>query len=381
MTLSSPVQATQSHRTARAGLFVSTGPSFEAPTLTSTRTSTSASFQLLQRRLPAAYALCALFLGACLDSSREQGLYSSYILPANTTVPRLEDDPDAAKKLDANDGLGTMVMLHTAYEAGGEVQYWDFGTLAAVSLKPMYIFRRRGDMATDLSQDANHPDLIDAIPGDTAYSPLRQIYVVYVTDAYAGERITSLRALEDAVDKGLVMSPHPTTYFVNCVVTLSTVQMQMSDDGTSVGPQDVYYHGQLVKQFCIGGLYSGVGAIALNKDGSFTPDYAYLVRRENENQPLDETLLKTDLNSDGDLSDTNVIFTSPVGRDMSTYSGIWRDYDVVVPRSFKLGDAKAESDLFDRNGNVLASKANVIGFTDTGMFLNRPIKYVPPPMP
>jgi hypothetical protein len=328
-----------------------------------------------------ASTLCCvlLILAGCLEPSRDDGRYSSYVLPADTRVPRLEEDPAAAKKLDLNDGLGSAITLHTAYGAGGEVQYWDFGTLAATTLKPMYIFRRRTDQGSDVSQDANHPDLIDAIPGDAAYSPLRQIYVVYVTPLYGGERITSLRALEDAVELRLVMSPRPTTYFVNCVVTLSTVQMQMADDGTSVGPQDAYYHGQTVKQFCIGGLYSGVGAIELNKDNTFTPDNAYLVRRADENVALDESLLKMDLNSDGDQSDSNAVYTSLVGREGSTYSGIWRSFDVVVPRTFKLGDAKSEAELFDREGSVLQSKPEVISYTDTGVFLNRPMKYVPPP--
>lgn len=309
--------------------------------------------------------------GGCLEPQPERSPpYSSYVMAADARIPRLEDDPAAAKKLDANDGLGATIPLHTAYEAGQEVHYWDLGTLTATTLKPMYIFRRPAESAGDLSRDVGHPDLIDSIPGDTAYSPLRQIFVVYINASYAGERITSIRALEDAVEIGIVSSPQPVQFFVDCVVTLSTVQLQTSEDGSSMGPQDAFYKGKLVKQFCIGGLVSTVGAIAL-KDNTFTPGNAYLLRHENEGQPLDEGLLKQDLNEDGDLLDTNTVYDSkPLD---AAYTSIWRSFDVVVQKDFKLGDAKTESDLFDRLNGQLYGKGKVVSYRDTGAFLNRPI--------
>ncbi|MET0384882.1 MAG: hypothetical protein ABW321_02930 [Polyangiales bacterium] len=313
----------------------------------------------------------------CLEAERATGLYSSYVMPPDYVVPNLDDDPAAVKKLDANDGFGTAIPLRTGYFGGGEVEYWDLGTLTATTLRPMFVFRRLADSSSGLSQDASHPDLIDGIPGDTAYSPLRQVFIVYVTDNYRGERITSLRALDDAVELGLVLAPRPFPYFVNCVVTTATVQMQVADDGTMISPQSAYYRGKVVKQFCIGGFVSNVGAIQLdNNTYTFTPRNAYLVRRANDALALDEALLKQDLNSDGDQIDTNTIFDADVGT--SEYAGgVWRSFDVVVPRDYQLGAAEAEADLFQRDGNVLTGGERVIEYKDNAVFLNRPIRFIP----
>ena len=325
----------------------------------------------------AARALPLLWLLGCLEPQPELGAYSSYVLPADYRVPLYEEDMAAAKKLDLNDGLGTTVTLHSGFARGSEVQYWDLGTLTATTLRPMYIFRMPNDPSSVMQDEAIHPDLIDSIPGDMAYSPLRQIYVVFVTERYRGERITSLRALEDAAELGLVRSPQPQPYFVNCAVTLSTVQIQITEEGSSTVGSDAYYSGRVVKQFCPGALVADVGAIKLPKDNTFTPGFAYLLRRQSELSPLDESVVKQDFNDDGDQIDSNTVFDSEVRSDPGVYTGIWKSFDVSVARTFKLGDVKAESELFERKGSALASTPAVLDYKDTGMFLNRPQRLVP----
>lgn len=323
----------------------------------------------------AACTLQLLWLCGCLDPEAEQGIYSSYVFPAEYRVPHLEEDAAAAKKLDLNDGLGTSVLLRTGYSDGNEVQYWELGTLTATTLRPMYIFRRPSDESAAMQDEAIHPDLIDSIPGDTAYSPLRQIYVVFVSDRYRGERITSVRALEDAAELGLVTSPTPYQLFANCAVTLSTVQIQISEDGRSTVGSDAYYRGRVVNQFCAGGLVADIGAIKL-KENTFTPGNAYLLRRQSELTPLDENTLKQDLNDDGDQLDTNTVFDSEVRSDPGMYTGIWKSFDVSVARTTQLGDIKSESELFDRKGSALSATAKVVDYRDTGVFLNRPQRLV-----
>jgi len=328
------------------------------------------------RLLGAACALQLLWLSGCLEPETQLGIYSSYVMPADYRVPHYEEDQAAAKKLDLNDGLGTSVALRTGYAGGSEVQYWDLGTLTATTLRPMYIFRMANDPSAVAQDREIHPDLIDSIPGDMPYSPLRQIYVVFVTDRYRGERITSVRALEDAAELGLVSSPQPHPFFANCVVTLSTVQFQIADDGSSTVGSDAYYRGRIVKQFCAGGLVADVGAIKL-KDNAFTPGNAYVLRRQSELSPLDESTLKQDLNDDGDQIDTNTVFDSEVRADPGVYTGVWKSFDVSVSRTYQLGDAKAESELFERKGSALSATAKVLDYRDTGMFLNRPQRLVP----
>jgi hypothetical protein len=318
-------------------------------------------------------SLCAS--SACLKPEQDNGLlYSSYVLPADAGIPRLEDDMAAGKKLAANSGFsGLTIPLRTGFVAGNEVHYWDLGVAPSLSAKPMWIFRRHGDQSAD---EIGHPNLVDSIPGDTAYTPLRQLYVVFVTAAYNGERITSLRALEDAVELKLVEAPAPQDRFVNCVGVLSTMQLQAGGDMDPLTPDATYYRGETVYQFCIGGFEPGVGAFTL-KDGIVTAGNAYLVRRTNEAQPIDEALFKTDLNGDGDMVDTNTVFDSNV-RDMS-YVSVWHSLDVVVPADYKFGDAKAESDLFDKvSGQLIGKAAKVLQYKDNGTFLNRPIQPVTP---
>jgi hypothetical protein len=319
-------------------------------------------------RTVGALVLCAF--GACLKPETNDGmLYSSYVLSAGAKVPRLEDDVGAGKKLDANDGFnGTTIPLRSGFVAGKEVQYWDLGQVAALAAKPMWIFRRKNDQA---SEEVGHLNVIDSIPGDTPYTPLRQLYVVYVTPAYEGQIITSLRALEDAVELKLVEAPVPEMHFVNCVVTLSTMQRQVGTE--LVPPEPAYYRGKIVYQYCIGGFESGVGALPLNKDSTVTPGNAHMVRRQNEGQPLDEALFKMDLNGDADMVDSNVLFDSNV-RDM-TYTSVWRSIDVQVPPDYKFGDAKAESDLFDKvSGQLIGKPGKVVTYKDNLVFLNRPIQ-------
>ena len=326
------------------------------------------------------FGLFCVFFGlcGCLTTPEADELYSSYVLPPNAEIPALEADEAAAKKLAANAALASFIPLRTGYFNGNEVAYWDFGELTSINLKPMYIFRYHNETgdAVDLAQDPNgHPNLIDAIPGDMAYTPLRQIYGVELTSSYRGERITSIRALEDAVDMGIARAPVASDYFTNCLVVPSNITMQTTEDGQSIGPENAYYKGKIVKQFCVGDLYSKIGAIMLT-DNKFKPGTAYTIRRRSDAKVLDETLLDSDLNDDGDLLDTNTIFNDTVGT--KTYSGIWNSFEVEVDRNWKLGDASKESDLFERDGDRLTAKEKVLSFRDRGVFLNRPIRYIAP---
>jgi hypothetical protein len=197
----------------------------------------------------------------------------------------------------------------------------------------------------------------------------------YWEDArYGGAKITSLRALEDAVELGLVTSPAPTQTFMDCLVTPASVTMP-AGDGTMVTQQEAYYHGMIVKQFCIGDRLTADGVISITDSNGSFPANAYVLRRENENQPLDEAVRKADLNGDTDTDDSNVVFSAE--ESAKTYTGVWHNYDVTVSADYMFGAAKAESDLFDHNGSLLTSKPPVVDFKDAGTFLNRPLRRTP----
>jgi hypothetical protein len=157
-----------------------------------------------------------------------------------------------------------------------------------------------------------------------------------------------------------------------------TVRMQTTDDGQADSPTVAYYRGKVVKQFCPGDMQDKVGAIMLT-DNRFKPGNAYRIRRRSDAVLLDEELLDTDLNEDGDSLDSNTIFSDDVAT--KTYSPIWNHYEVEVDRDYQLGDAKRESDLFERDGDRLTATERVLSFSKRDGFLNRPIQHVAPPSP
>ncbi len=314
----------------------------------------------------------ALLCFACLDRSDTEAVgYSSFIVESNVEVRPLERNPDAKMKLDLNDGLplGT-VPLRTGYAGGREVQYWDLGQ-SPTSAEPMWIFMRRlGD-----SGERVGPPLIDSIPGDTAYSPIRVIFEVYVTAKWANQKFPSLRALEDGVELGLLEEPKAQEFFTNCAVTLKDNSLE-APEGEKIMPTEAYYRGRSVYQFCVKELSGGSGLFA-TKMGSPVFGNAYLIRRETEVAALDELALKADLNGDGDMVDTNTVFDSNVGD--AGYTSVWKNLDVVVDPEYEFGGAKGQDDLFKKMPwGLQGIDPPVIEYKDTTLILNRPLLMVSP---
>jgi hypothetical protein len=309
----------------------------------------------------------ALLCSACLDhSATEPPGYSSYVLESNVEVRELERNPDAKMKLDLNDGLTPpMVPLRTGYAGGREVRYWDLGQ-SLNTAEPIWVFKRH---LGDQSVDAEHPPLIDSIPGDTVYSPMRLIFEVFVTAKWARQKFPSLRALDDGVELGLLEEPIAKEYFTNCVVTLKDNVVE-GPDGIRFVPTPVYYRGKTVYQFCVGDLTGNSGLFA-TKMGAPVFGNAYLLRHEGETTSLDEALLKADLNGDGDQLDSNVVFDSNVG-DMG-YTSVWKNWDVSVDDKYEFGAAKGVDDLFKKMPSGLQGIDPVIEYKDTTLILNRPI--------
>ena len=310
----------------------------------------------------------ALLSAACLSrTDTEPPGYSSFIVPAGVEVRPLERTMAAKMKLDLNDGLTSPVPLRTGYAAGAEVRYWDLGT-APTSSEPMWVFaRRNGDDAMYL---LDHPPVIENIPGDSTYTPVRLLFDVFVTDQWAGEKFPSLRAIEDGVELGLLETPVANDLFTNCAVTLEGTEFETGPGEEPRRPTAVYYKDRVVYQFCVGDLMDGSGTFA-TRMGSPVYGNAYLLRHENEVPTLDEGVFKADLNGDGDQLDSNVVFDSVIG-DMG-YTSLWRNLDVVVAQDYPFGDLKGQDAMFDKKSWGLESKdERIIEYKDTGLIVNRP---------
>jgi hypothetical protein len=313
--------------------------------------------------------LIALSCAACLErADTEPPGYSSFVVPPGGEVRTLERTMAAKMKLDLNDGLTSPVPLRTGYAGGQEVQYWDLGQ-APTSAEPMWIIARSNGSSSQYI--TTHPPVIESIPGETAYSPIRLLFDVFVTDRYSGEHFPSLRAIEDGVELGLLEPPKANDLFTNCVVTLQATEFEFPPDVEPRPTTAAYYKDRIVYQFCVGDLMSGSGTFAARM-GAPVFGNAFLLRRENEVPTLDESVFKADLNSDGDQLDSNVVFDSVPGD--SGYTSLWKNLDVVVTAGYPFGDLTSQDALFDKKSWGLESKdERVVEYKDTGLIVNRPI--------
>jgi hypothetical protein len=324
-----------------------------------------------QRGLARALAcVLACSAAACLDTrGREPVGYSPHVLPRSAVVRDVAKDEVLAKRIGMNDAVDALVPLRTGYVAGREVQYWDFGT-ASASAEPVWLFRKHG--ANGMPETVDHPDLIDSVPGDMSYSPIRVPYVVYVTAAYRGERITSVQALEDAIDLGLLEEPESTEAAVNWPVVLADTRLELGADQAPLEPERAYYRGVVVAQLKLGAEQEG---FALQR-GSVSPASAYMLRRQNEADALEEGSTMSDFNADGDTADSNVVFSVDVTGE--GYCSLWSQIDVIVAPDYAWGAVKDEAALFQQSeAGLVPIDGAFVTFAESDTLLNRPLRPAP----
>lgn len=280
--------------------------------------------------------VCACALCACLDrGDAERPGYSTSILTPGERVPKAADDEALAMRIMNNAGAsGPLVPLQTAFVAGGEVLYWDFGTSTS-SVEPVWILERRKG---DGTEPIDHPPLVDSLPGDDAYSPFRAVFTARVTGAYAGEQITSLAALEDAISIGLIEEPVATGSYVSWPVVPADFALERRDD-EPLSTRELYAGGVSAHYLPI--------RDAAPFERSVAAGAAYALRRQHELETLDEPGRGADLNEDGDQLDSNLIFEAGVDDPMQT--GLWMITELTVPSDYVFGAYRADSDLFTRD--------------------------------
>lgn len=188
-------------------------------------------------------ALAAALCSGCLDPLvDDQPGYSRLVLPPGSKVGSAYDDALIARKIDTNDGVGMgPIALKAGYAAGVKVEYWDLG--AARRPAPVYLLYT--DCAVPPGRPlAQHAAIVESIPGDVDYSPFRAIYQVCVTPRYAGELLTSVQALEDAYELGLVAEPAPVGLWRNMPIVSAGVDLSFGT--TTRRASDAYFEGKMV---------------------------------------------------------------------------------------------------------------------------------------
>ncbi|HEY5933193.1 MAG TPA: hypothetical protein VIU61_01085 [Kofleriaceae bacterium] len=186
------------------------------------------------------------------------------LLPAGTNVPSLGTNPELLVQVRINDGLvDTVLMMNngvvtrgTGKSAGATVRYWNFGPAPVDSGFPVVaqvyvIGREEGGVFTPI---AEHPRMIDTIPGDVRYSAVRRVVNVPVTTKYKGELITTVAALGEAIELGLVGDPVADGTWVNLPVVLPGTTLEVGDPLVTppVAPTEVFGVGYRVDVFELG---------------------------------------------------------------------------------------------------------------------------------
>lgn len=207
-------------------------------------------------------ALALVLCTSCLDplTSDTPG-YSRFVLPAGATVPSAYADPLLTRKIDLNDGV-TMpaVALKDGFAAGAAIKYWDFGVAKKVGAA-YGLADCSGGAPVPLD---GVPIVVDNIPGDTDYSPYRAPQWACVTAKYQQEKpvISSLDALNDAIDLGLIADPTgtPATTWMNLPIVSANVGLTFPS-GYVQPAKTAYYRGKAV-------LYHDMQT----QEGTFTVD-------------------------------------------------------------------------------------------------------------
>ena len=300
---------------------------------------------------------------------------SDLIFPAGTELPSAEDDPELAQRIGAADGIeGDVIFARNAFWDGRAVYWWDFGEASPLPI-PLYLLVRESSDGFFDAQGKKfipvpeHYPIFDKIPGDLGYSPWWEVVLVPVTDKYAGEILPSFAAVDEAERQGLVGALIPMPMAINCPVVLPSARLERVPGEPPIEPNEAYYRGHEIHYFDFDTVPVRAADLPVST--------VYQLRREG-GEPLSEPVRGVDLNADGDVLDTNDIFSDGPGDE--TYSGLVRVVEVVVVADTHSIDGDGApgvtgiGDLFRRVGGELVPEADrVVAVYPQTKVLNRPI--------
>lgn len=273
------------------------------------------------RQAPA-FILCPLLLlSSCVsDAASPAAGYSHHILPASSTVP--EPAARLAQQIRLHDSFPAVSATLTprqGYLDGSPVNYWDFGP-ASARPQPAWIFRRRSSQGEPLA--FGHPSLVDRVPGEEGYSPFCRLYLVYVKDTYQGEQLTSLAALEDAMEIGLVDEPIALDIVVPWPITRTGAVLALPDSQL-LPAITLFYRGQKVSAFALDTAIAPLPPLP-PEQSMIAAGSAYEPRRQAEPEPIPN----------------NLVFAADIP------TGLWRVTNVVVDNDLQEGEATSSTDFF-----------------------------------
>jgi hypothetical protein len=282
------------------------------------------------------------------------------------SAPHVEDDPMFAANVKQ---FSSAVAYLQGYAEGKKVWYWNINGADANFISQVY------SIQDEQGQTIGHP-IIDAIPGQTGYTPWWREVILKTTSKYANQRIWSRDAIDAAIQAGILSPPTVTTDVYDCPIALRGTKVQV-DVGETVTTDWVWYRNKRVDWIKF------TTDLAVPLETREMPVFpVYVIKRVNQSEPIYEFLDNTDLNNDGDLKDTNNIFASNI--DGPRFSLYWYVTIVnVVPtypsfdntRSSTVG-LSAESDFLGSDGSIISPYVDpIVGLTPLKTFtVNCPIQ-------
>jgi hypothetical protein len=308
-----------------------------------------------------------LLLGGCLLDPlvEDEPGTSVYILPAGAEVPSVADEPELVHQIIVHDGLddgdledaGGVVPLLAGWSGGAAVGYWDFGSAPRIGALVYVLVEDTGDGPVPI---ADHPPLYDSLPGDAVYSPIRRIQHVAVTSAYRGELLTTVRALTDAVELGLVEEPVTTGLWIDAPVVAPGTTLDLGD-GDTAAPVEVFADGYRAERFVFGGEL-GIQPL---RNGAIPTAQASLVREAGQVSYGDEPIFQLGIPTEGPTDDYN-------------YTPVTVIVEVELAAGVIAADTiHGDADLFGRSGNggINAMTVAVDSFAITETILNLPLQF------
>ncbi|MFN0249692.1 MAG: hypothetical protein ACKV2T_22615 [Kofleriaceae bacterium] len=275
---------------------------------------------------------------------------TGHLLPAGSIVPSAEEDLRVREQIRVFDGVDELVPLHNGFAAGSSMRIWSFGPTVDFAAPVYMLVQRDGATVTRVP----HNTIVDTIPGDAGYSPFWAMFFVPVTSAYAGEQITSVAAIDEAVALGIVELPEAQPFAVNCPAVASDVLLDIGDGRPPISPPSRFYvSGRTV-------AYFDLGMMPLEPDRVSVPEARrYELRREG-GEPLSEPVRGIDLVGDGDLVDTNDVYERAAND--PARSPLCRTVRVAVPASTSSIDTSQDDGVAQlRSAEQLFSPAPVAG--------------------
>lgn len=313
-------------------------------------------------------ACMVLVLAGCtLDPLVEDAPGASvHILPPGSQVPSIADNPDRVHQIEVHDGLddgdleeaGGVVLRAAGWADGAEVRFWPFGEITNTASLVYVLVEDTGDGPVPI---ADHPYLLDSIPGETGYSPVRRIQYLRVTDAYRGELLPSMRALADALDLGLVEEPEPAGLWLSAPVVPPGTRLEVGGGAEPVDAAAVFAAGYRVDVFLLGGE---LGVQPTTGGGSVPTGQLAVLAEGNSTRFADEPVMQWGI-------------PAAPPEDKANYTPLCTVVEVRLADGVTAADIDADADLFVRSGSgaVTATTDAVASFEVTDTIRYWPIQF------